>query len=87
MRWLGSERKAARVFMVARCPLLRVLAQLLLDVTLLSYQAHQGLRLMGIELIGDEDPSGLWIGLDALANVGGEISLRAGGAGHFFAQE
>ena len=55
-------------------------AQLLLDATLLSYQAHQGLRLMGIEVIADEDPSGLGIGLDALSNVGSEISLRAGGS-------
>jgi hypothetical protein len=55
-------------------------AQLLLDATLLGYQAHQGLRLMGIEVIGDEDPSGLWIRLDGLSNVGGEIGLRAGGS-------
>ena len=59
-------------------------AQVLLDATLLRDQAHQGLRLMGIEVIGDEDPSGLWIGLDGLSNVGGEIGLGACGsnAGH-----
>ena len=38
-------------------------AQLLLDAALCSHQAHQGLGLMSVELIGDEDPGGLWIGL------------------------
>src|SRR5690242_6363704 len=59
-------------------------AQLLLDATLCSHQTHQGLRLMRVELIGDEDPGGLWVSLDGLGNVSGEVSFGAGGskAGH-----
>ncbi len=55
-------------------------AQIVLDATLLSYQAHQGLRLMGIEVIGDEEPSGLWISLEGLSDVGSEIGFRTCGS-------
>jgi hypothetical protein len=44
--------------------------QILLDVTL---RRHQGLGLMRVELIGDEDPGGLWIGLDGLNDVSGKV--------------
>ncbi len=47
--------------------------QILLDVTLRRHQAHQGLGLMRVELIGDEDPGGLWIGLDGLHDVSGKV--------------
>jgi hypothetical protein len=59
-------------------------AQVLLDATLLGHQTHQGLRLMGVELIGDEDPGGLWIRLDGLFDVSGEVGFGACGskAGH-----
>ena len=35
---------------------------------------------MGVELIGDKDPSGLWIDLDGLSDVRGEVSFRAPGS-------
>src|SRR5437879_2998807 len=54
--------------------------QILMDVTLLCYQAHQGFRLMRIELIGDEDPGGVPIGLDGLGNVCSEVSFGARGS-------
>ena len=66
--------------MLARWPLLRVLAQLLLDATLLCYQAHQRFGLMGIELIGDKDPAGLRIRLDRLGDVSGEVGFGARGS-------
>ena len=49
-------------------------ALVLLDVTLRRHQANQGLGLMSVELIGDEDPVGLWIGLDGLHDVSGKVS-------------
>ena len=55
-------------------------AQVLLDATPLSHQAHQGLRLMGVELISDEDPGGMRIGLDSLDNVRGEVGFGARGS-------
>ena len=55
-------------------------AQLLLDATQLSHQAHQRLGLVGIELIGDKDPAGFWIGLDRLGNVRGEVRFGARGS-------
>src|SRR5439155_9891788 len=51
--------------------------QILLNATLRGYQAHQRFGLMGVELIGDKDPSGLWIGLDGLGDVSGEVRFRA----------
>ena len=54
-------------------------AQVLLDATLRGHQAYQSLRLMGVELISDKDPGGLWIGLDSLDNVRGEVGLGARG--------
>ena len=51
-------------------------AQILLDGAMLGDQRHQGLRLMGIELIGDKNPGGFWIGLDGLLDVGICINLR-----------
>jgi hypothetical protein len=55
-------------------------AQVLLDATPLGHQAHQGLRLMGVELVGNEDPGGMWIGLDRLDNVRGEVGFGARGS-------
>jgi hypothetical protein len=80
MRWVGSERKAARVFIEARWPLLRVLPQFLLDATQLGHQANQRFGLMGVELIGDEDPARLRIRLDGLFDVSDEVGFRARGS-------
>ena len=55
-------------------------AQVFLDATLLSHQAHQRLGLVGIELIGDKEPGGLWIGLDGLGDVSGEVRFGARGS-------
>ena len=55
-------------------------AQVLLDATLCGYQTHQRFRLMGIELIGDKDPGGFWIGLDGLGDVSGEVGFGARGS-------
>src|SRR5258706_15916014 len=52
-------------------------AQILLDVTACRHQAHQGLGLMSVELIGDEDPGSLWIGLDGLHDVSGKVGFGA----------
>ncbi len=59
-------------------------AQVFLDVTLHSHQKHQGLRLMSVELIGDEDPGRLWVRLNGLGDVSSEVGFGAGGskAGH-----
>ncbi len=54
--------------------------ELLLDATVLSHQTHQALRLMGIELIGDKEPAGLWVGLDGLGDMGSEIGFGARGS-------
>ncbi len=35
---------------------------------------------MGVELIGDKDPSRLWIDLDGLSEMSGEVSFRAPGS-------
>jgi len=48
-------------------------AQILLDVTSCRHQAHQGLRLMSVQLLGDEDPGGLGIGLESLDDVSGKV--------------
>ena len=53
-------------------------AQILLDVTLHRQQADQGLGLMRVELIGDEDPGGLWIDLDGLDGAAKSVSVRVG---------
>jgi hypothetical protein len=50
-------------------------AQVLLDATLLCYQAHQRFGLMGIELIGDKDPAGLRIRLEGLSDVSGKVVI------------
>src|SRR3974377_736110 len=59
-------------------------AQVLLDATLCSHQTHQGLRLMSVELISDEDPGCLWVSLDGLSDMSGEVGFGACGsqAGH-----
>ena len=55
-------------------------AQLLLDGTLRCHQAHQRFGLMGVELIGDKDPGGFWIGLDGLGDVSGEVGFGTRGS-------
>lgn len=45
-------------------------AQAFLDAAALGHQAYQGFGLMGVELIGDNDPRRLGIGLDGLDNMG-----------------
>ena len=60
-------------------------AQILLDLTLHRQQADQGLGLMRVELIGDEDPGGLWIDLDSLDDVSGKGDFgacRSNAGGH-----
>src|SRR6266699_613822 len=60
-------------------------AQILLDVTLRSHQTDQSLGLMRVELIGDEDPGGLWVGLDGLDDVSGKVGFgacRSNAGGH-----
>src|SRR5512133_4390589 len=52
-------------------------AQIVLDAALLSHQAHQALRLMGIELIGDKEPDGLWVTPDRLGDMGSEVRFGA----------
>ncbi len=54
--------------------------QILLDATLRGDQAHQRFGLMGVELIGDKDPSRLWIALDGLGDMGSEVGFGAGGS-------
>ena len=34
---------------------------------------------MGVELIGDEDPGGFWIGLERLGDVSGKVGFGARG--------
>ncbi len=55
-------------------------AQILLGATLGSHQAHQCLRLMGVELIGDKDPGCLRVGLDGLGDVRGKVGFGARGS-------
>ncbi len=55
-------------------------AQVLLDATLLCYQAHQRFGLMGIELIGDKDPADLRIRLEGLSDVSGKVGFGARGS-------
>src|SRR4051812_43121023 len=52
-------------------------AQFLLDAAVLGDQIHQRLRLMGVELIGDKNPGGFWLGLDSLFDVCGKIFFCA----------
>jgi len=52
-------------------------AQILLDVTLCRHQADQGFGLVSVELVGDEDPDGLWIGLEGLPDVSGKVGFGA----------
>ena len=80
MRWVGSERKAARVAHRSQMTTFALDTQILLDATLRGDQAHQRLGLMGVELIGDKDPSRLWITLDGLGDVGSEVGFGAGGS-------
>jgi hypothetical protein len=55
-------------------------AQLLLNATLLSHQADQRSGLMGVELIGNEDPARLWISCDGLVDVRDEVGFGARGS-------
>ncbi len=55
-------------------------AQVFLDATLRGHQTHQGLRLMGVELIGDEDPGRLGVRLDRLGDVSAKVGFGAGGS-------
>ncbi len=48
-------------------------AQVFLYLTLRSYQTHQRFRLMGVELISDKDPGGMWIRLEGLDDVSGKV--------------
>ncbi len=54
--------------------------EILLDATLRSDQAHQRFGLMGVELVGDKDPSCLGIALDGLGNMGSEVGFGACGS-------
>ena len=75
MRWVGSERKAARVADRGQMATFALDPEILLDATLRGYQAHQRFGLMGVELVGDKDPSRLWIGLDGLGEMGSEVVI------------
>jgi len=66
--------------MLARWPLLRVLAQFLLDITLRSDQAHQRFGLMSVKLIGDKDPGRLGVRLNGLSDVSGKVGFGARGS-------
>ncbi len=54
--------------------------EILLDATLRGDQAHQRFGLMGVELIGDKDPSRLGIALDGLGDMGSEVGFGACGS-------
>jgi len=54
--------------------------EILLDATLRGYQALQRFGLMGVELVGDKDPSRLWIGLHGLGDMGSEVGFGACGS-------
>src|SRR6266567_6071646 len=66
--------------MLARWPLLRVLAQFLLDITLRRDQAHQRFGLMSVKLIGDKDPGRLGVSLNGLSDVSGKVGFGARGS-------
>src|SRR6266566_5448612 len=60
-------------------------AQILLDVTLRRHQTNQGFGLVRVKLIGDEDPGGLWIGLESLHDVSSKVGFgtcRSHAGGH-----
>ncbi len=50
-------------------------AQIFLDATLRRHQTDQGFGLVRVELIGDEDPGGLWIGLEGLPDVSSKVGF------------
>ena len=54
--------------------------EILLDATLRGDQAHQRFGLMGVELVGDKDPSRPRIALDGLGDMGSEVGFGAGGS-------
>jgi len=55
-------------------------AEIRLNATQLGHQADQRFGLMRVELIGNEDPARMWIGLNGLCDVSGKVGFRAGGS-------
>ncbi len=74
----GIAEKSGACAHAGEMPAFAFDAQLLLDATLLCYQAHQSFGLMSIELIGDKDPGGLWIGVDGLGDVSSKVLIACG---------
>jgi hypothetical protein len=54
--------------------------EILLNATQLGYQTDQRFGLMRVELIGNEDPARMRIGLNGLYDVSGKVGFRAGGS-------
>src|SRR6266545_1388417 len=52
-------------------------AQVVGDRTALSDQSHQTFRLMGVELVADEQPHRIGIRIDGLGDMRGEVGFRA----------
>lgn len=71
----GVEAKSSTCAQLGRVISIAFAAQVLLYATMRCYQTHQGLQLMRVELIGDEDSTRLWIRLDGSGDVSDEFSL------------
>ncbi len=74
-----GEKSSARAH-VGEVATFAFATQVLLDATLHSHQTHQGLRLMRVELISNEDPDRLWVRLNGLFDVSGEVGFGARGS-------
>ena len=73
-RWrrLSSELNEARLM-----PTLD--AEVVIDAAALRYQPHERLRLMRVELVEDEDPGAVRVGVDGAGHVSGEVLLVSRG--------
>jgi len=54
-------------------------AEVVIDAAALRYQPHERLRLMRVELVEDEDPGAVRVGVDGAGHVSGEVLLVSRG--------
>lgn len=80
MRWLWSRKKAWRLGMDLRTPLLAFLAQArLIDMTVAGDQADHAFGEMNVEVVGDDGPAAcLRAGGDGLLEEASEVFFVAG---------
>jgi hypothetical protein len=75
MGWVAQEGRAAGQRL--QHTRLAFLAQVVADRTTLGNQPYQAFRLMGVQLVGHEQPDRVRVGIDGLGDMGNKVGFRA----------